>query len=149
VEILVALCVVLLSLVPLVHLHVASIRMLDSSSHRAAAVLLANDKLAEVMAQDTHDLGPSSGRVEDANDGTVYRWTAEVTEAHPAEVESAPLLGLRQVHVEVAWENGGRDTIVALDTYVQVPVARAPENLDSTDNEKSNRPTGQPSRLGF
>jgi type II secretion system protein I len=148
-EILVALCVVLLALVPLIHLHVVSIRTLDSSSHRAAATLLANDRLAEVLVQETSDLGQSSGRVEDANDGTVYRWTAVVTEARPAEVESVPLLGLRQVCVEVAWEDSGHEAVVSLDTYVYTPVAGERKILENQNGEKSNIQTTRPSRSAF
>jgi Tfp pilus assembly protein PilV len=145
-EILIALCVVLLALVPLMRLHVVSIRMIDSGSHIAKAALLANDRLAEILARETPDLGQSNGRVEDANDGTVYRWTAEVTETRPPETESAPLSGLRQVRVEVAWQDGGHDVVVALDTYVHVAGARERGTLEDKDNEKSNQRTVQPSR---
>lgn len=145
-EILVALCVVLIALVPLLHLHVASIRMLDSGSHVARAALLANDKLAEVTGQETPDLGKSGGRVEDANDGTLYRWTIAVTDTRPAQVESVPLLGLRQVRVEVAWEDRGRDAVVSLDTYVYVPVVGERKILEDRNSEKSDRPTARPSR---
>jgi type II secretion system protein I len=140
-EILIALCVVLIALVPLLRLHVVSIRMIDSGSHLARAALVANDRLAEILARETPDLGKASGRVEDANDGTVYRWTAEVTEAHPPEMEAVPLPGLRQVRVEVAWQDGGQDSVVALDTYVHVAVAHERGTLEDKDNEKSNQRT--------
>jgi type II secretion system protein I len=145
-EVLVALCVVLLALVPLIHLHAASIRMIGSGAQRAKATLLANDRLAEILAQETPDLDQSAGHVDDANDGTVYRWTAVVTEARPPELESVPLAGLRQVHVEVAWDDGRQEAVVALDTYVRVVGAGAPEILEEKDHEKSNQQTAPPSR---
>jgi type II secretion system protein I len=145
-EILIALCIVLIALVPLIHLHVASIRMIDSSSHRAKAAILANDRLAEIMAQKVPDLGKSSGRVEDANDGTVYRWTAVVTDTRPPEIESVPLAGMRQVHVDVAWQNGDQDVVVSLDTFIHVAVASEREILENKDNGKSKKTTLQPIR---
>ncbi len=145
-EILIAVCVVLLALVPLIHLHVASIRMIDSSSHLAKATVLANNRLAEILAREAPDLGKSGGRVEDANDGMVYRWTAAVTDARPREAESLPLLGLRQVRVEVVWQDGGREAVVALDTYVHVAVARERETLENKGNEKNNTQTVPPPR---
>jgi hypothetical protein len=144
-EILVALCIVLLALVPLLHLHMASIRMLDAGVHEAKAALLANDKMGEILAQETPEAGQSGGRVADANDGTVYRWTAVVAQARPAEVDALPLLGLRQVRVDVAWENCGREALVSLGTYVYVPVVGERKILENASSEKSNRPTVGPS----
>jgi Tfp pilus assembly protein PilV len=145
-EIVIALCVVLIALVPLIHLHVASIRTIDSSSHMAKAALLANDRLAEILAQETPDLGKSGGRVEDANDGTVYRWTAVVTDARPPEAESLPLSGLRQVHVEAVWQDGGRDVVVSLDTYIHVAVASEREILENKNYEGNSTRTARPPR---
>lgn len=145
-EILIALCVVLIALVPLIHLHVASIRMIDSSSHMARATLLANDRLAEILAREAPDLGKSGGRVEDANDGMIYRWTAVVTDTRPPEAESLPLWGMRQVRVEVAWQNGGREVVVSLDTYVHTAVASEREVLENKDNEGNNTRTVRPPR---
>jgi len=145
-EILIALCIVLLALVPLIHLHVASIRMIDASAHMAKATLLANDRLATTLTQERPDLGKSGGRVEDANDGMVYRWTVVVTDTHPPETESLPLVGLRQVRVEVAWQDGGRDRVVALDTCIRVAVTKEREILENKGNEKSNVRTVRPPR---
>lgn len=148
-EILIALCVVLIALVPLIRLHVTSMRMIDAGAHRARATLLANDRLAEMMTLEKLDVGKANGRVEDANDGTVYCWTAEVTEAHPSEVETLPLPGLRQVHVEVAWQDGGQAASVALDTYARTPVAQEQATRENENHEKSKQRTTQRSGLGL
>jgi prepilin-type N-terminal cleavage/methylation domain-containing protein len=145
-EILIALWVVLIALVPLIHLHVASIRMIDSSSHMAQAALLANDRLAEILARETSDLGKSGGHVEDANDGTVYRWTVVVTDARPPETESLPLSGLRHVHVEAVWQDGGRDVVVSLDTYIHVARASEREILENKNYERNSTRTARPPR---
>ncbi len=99
-EILVALCIVLIALVPPIHLHVTSIRMIDSGSHMANATLVANDRLAEILARDIPELGKSSGRVEDEIRSIIYRWTSTVTDTPVPQLESVRLMGIRQVHVD-------------------------------------------------
>lgn len=139
-EILVALCVVLIALVPLIHLHVTSIRMMDSGSRMARATLLANDRLAEVLARDVPELGKSTGRVEDETGHTVYRWTSLVTEAAVPELETVRLAGIRQVHVEVAWQEGERDVAVSLDSLVRI-LTRGPREIrnDPNDNKSDKK----------
>lgn len=143
-EILVALCIVLIALVPLIHLHVGSIRMIDSGSHIAKATLLANDRLAEILARNVPELGKSSGRMEDETGGTVYRWTSVVTDAAVPALESTRLMGMRQVHVEVTWQDGERDAIVSLDTLVHVAARSKREILDSSNDDKSDNKTVLP-----
>jgi hypothetical protein len=143
-EILVALCIVLIALVPLIHLHVVSIRVIDSGSHMARATLLANDRLADILARDVPELGESSGRVKDETRDTVYRWTSVVTDAPLPALESARLMGLRQVHVDVAWQDGERDAVVSLDTLVHIATGGEREILDDSNADKSNNKTALP-----
>ena len=143
-EILVALCIVLIALVPLIHLHVVSIRMIDSGSHMAKATLLANDRLAEILARDIPELGKSSGRMEEEAGGAVYRWTSVVTDAAVPALESTRLMGLRQVHVEVTWQDGQRDAAVSLDSLVHIAARGKREILDDSKDDKSNKPTALP-----
>ncbi|MBN1507510.1 MAG: type II secretion system protein [Sedimentisphaerales bacterium] len=143
-EILVALCIVLIALVPLIHLHVISIRMTDSSSRIAAATLVANDRLAEILAMGTAALGKSSGRVEDQAGRVLYRWTSVVTDAAVPELESARLMGLRQVHVDVTWRDGERDAVVSLDTLIHTPVRGEREILDDSNADESDKSTALP-----
>jgi hypothetical protein len=143
-EILVALCIVLIALVPLIHLHVVSIHMIDAGSHMAKATLVANDRLAEILARDVPELGKSSGQIEDATSTTVYRWTVVITDAAVPELESTRLMGIRQVHVDVAWQDGERDVVVSLDTLVHVAPQSKRQILDNANDEKSNEQTPLP-----
>jgi len=143
-EILIALCIVLIALVPLIHLHVVSIRMIDSGSHMAKATLVANDRLAEILARDIPELGKSSGRMEEETGGTVYRWTSVVTDAAVPALESTRLMGIRQVHVEVTWQDGERDAVVSLDTLVHVAARSKREILDNSNDDKSDNKTVLP-----
>ena len=143
-EILVALCIVLIALVPLIHLHVTSIRMIDSGSHMARATLVAGDRLAEILARDVPELGKSSGRVKDETRGTVYHWSSVVTDAPVPALESARLMGIRQVHVDVTWQDGEREAIVSLDTLVHVAARGEREILDNPNDDKSNNKAALP-----
>ncbi len=143
-EVLVALCIVLIALVPLIHLHVASIRMIDSGSHMARATLVAGDRLAEILARDVPELGKSSGHVKDETRDVVYRWTSVVTDAPVPALESARLMGLRQVHVDVAWQDGEREAAVSFDTLVCLPSRSAREILGNANVDKSNDNTTLP-----
>jgi hypothetical protein len=143
-EVLVTLCIVLISLVPLIHLHVVSVHMADSSSHMARATLLANSQLAEILARDVPELGKSSGRVEEETGGVVYRWTSVVTDAAVPALESTRLMGIRQVHVEVTWQDGERDAVVSLDTLIHIAARGKREVLDGSNEKKSDNKTVLP-----
>ncbi len=143
-EILVALCIVLIALVPLIHLHVISIHMIDSGSRMAKATLVANDRLAEILARDIPELGKSSGRVEEETRGIVYRWTSTVTDTPVPQLESVRLMGIRQVHVDVAWQDGEREAVVSLDTLVHLAARSEREIPDNSNADTSNNKTALP-----
>jgi type II secretion system protein I len=143
-EILVALCIVLIALVPLIHLHVTSVHTIDFSSHMARATLVANDRLAEILARDRPELGRSSGRVEDETRDVVYRWTLTVTDPRVPQLESARLMGARQVHVDVVWQDGERQAMVSLDTLVHVAARSKPGIPDNSNADTRNNETALP-----
>lgn len=120
VEILVALCVVLLALVPLLRFHVVSIRVADTSRRLARATLVADGQLAEILAQEVPEVGQRRGQVEDDDTGTVFRWTSVVTDTPPAGLQDVGLKSLHEVNVSVAWEDSGRDAVVSVHTLVHI-----------------------------
>jgi general secretion pathway protein I len=137
IEVLVALCIMLIALVPLIQLHVASIRSIEVSSRMAAATVLANTLLAEILMKDVPEVGESSGRVEDAGTGRAFQWRSVVADADWAELQGADLAGLRRVHVEVVWQDGGTDATVSLDTVVYLSPSseqKKSENQDGLDS---------------
>lgn len=138
VEILVALCVVLIALVPLIHLHVLSIRQVDAATRVARATLLADAKLAEAAVQDVMEFGRSQGRVDDADLRAVFHWVLTVTDAHPLELGKDDLSGVRHIHVDVAWQDGEHDRMVSLDTFVRASAQYESRILD-TENDGQRR----------
>lgn len=141
VEVLLALCVVLIGLLPLIHLHVVSIRMVDSSARLSRATLIANAKLAEIIARGFPELGTSSGRFQDDDRGVVFRWSAAVTDTRAPELEAAHVTGLRAVRVDVAWENGQSHNVVSLHTLVRIAEKALNEASGHQDDPRSGEPT--------
>jgi len=144
IEILVALCVVLISLVPLIRLHVLSIRQIDSGMLLARATLLANAKLAEIVAQRDPAFGKAEGRFDDAHQGGAFYWKSAVTEARPSELAAAAWSDMRHVHLDVFWQKGDRDAAVSLDTLVHVVPDRKIEIAEKQDDKSSEKKTNLP-----
>jgi len=144
IEILVALCVVLIALVPLIRLHVLSIRQIDSSMLLTKATLLANAKLAEIVAQSKPAFGKAEGRFDDADQRVAFYWKSAVTEARPSELTAEAWSDMRHVHLDVFWQKGDRDAAVSLDTLVHVVPDRKIEISDEKDDNGSRRKTSLP-----
>jgi general secretion pathway protein I len=137
-EILVALCIVLIALIPLIRLHVISIRMVDAGMRMSRATLLANDRLAEVLAREVPELGTSHGRVVDGDSHTTYYWTTTVTEVQPIASESTALAGIRRLRVDVTWGDGERTSDVSVETLRYVSPQKTDQVLETGNDGKTN-----------
>jgi type II secretion system protein I len=144
VEILVALCIILIALVPLIRLHILSIRHTDASMLMARAALLANAKLAEIVAQDDPEIGEENGRFDDAHRGVVFYWASIVTETQSSELAAADVSDIRHVRLDVSWRENGGDAVVSLDTLVHILPDRQTEMLDDQKNNRRNRKATRP-----
>jgi len=145
-EVLIALCILLIALVPLIQLHVTSIRLIDSSSRAARATLLANAKLAEITATEIPELGRANGRIEESR-GLTFHWRSIVEKADPPELAEAALLGIRHVHVEMSWREGSQDATVSADTFVRIPVQKKPKDTNDRNERDSGKTITSRSRL--
>ncbi|MBN2269121.1 MAG: prepilin-type N-terminal cleavage/methylation domain-containing protein [Sedimentisphaerales bacterium] len=104
VEVLAALAIVSISLLGLLRLHLISIKMADSAQATSRAVLLARGKIAETLALGYPEIGVEAGVVED--DTLELRWRTEVSDFQLPELVEAGLTGLREISVDVAWNQG-------------------------------------------
>lgn len=149
IEVLVALCVMLIALTPLIQLHVTSIRSIDASAQAAAATVLANSLLAEILMKEVPEVGESSGRVEDADTGRAFQWKSVVADVDPTELPARDLLGLRRVHLEVAWRDSGRDGTVALETVVYLSAPSEQKKSENPDDRTRAEKTANTPRPGI
>ena len=118
IEVLIALAITVIGLVPLLHLLTTSILMTDSAWNLSQATLIGNSKLTEVITENNLEIGTDEGSVESQEKEIVFDWQSKVTEAHIEELEDTGLTGLRKVTVTVMWHEGQRQKQVSLSTYV-------------------------------
>jgi prepilin-type N-terminal cleavage/methylation domain-containing protein len=118
IEVLIALAITVIGLVPLIHLLTNSIFMTDSAWNLSQATLIGNAKLAEVVAQDDIKIGTDKGNVESEEKEMAFDWVSEVTEASIEELEGMNLAGIRKVTVSVMWYEGKNQKQISLMTYV-------------------------------
>ena len=120
IEVLIALAITVIGLVPLLHLLAKSTLMTDSAWNLSQATLIGNEKLAEVISQDEIKIGMDKGSFENPCKEIVFDWESKVTEAFIEEFEEANLTGLRKVTVNVMWYEGKNQKQIFLTTYVFV-----------------------------
>ncbi len=116
VEVLVALAIVSISLLALLKLHITSIRLADTAEITSQAALLADEKMAEILAPGYPHLGSNSGTVERNN--RRFEWQTEVTDLRLPQLDEVPLGGLRKISVDIGWKNGSGGKNLEMSTCV-------------------------------
>jgi len=104
VEVIVALAIVAISLLVLLKLHLLSITMAETAQTTSYAVLLADEKIAEILALGYPQVGTSSGTVE--RNSQSFHWRTDVTDFTLLESTGINIDGLRKIAVDVSWQHG-------------------------------------------
>lgn len=120
IEVLIALAITVIGLVPLLHLLTASILMTDSAWNLSQATMIGNARLAEVISRNDLKIGTDKGSIESREKQIVFDWQLRVTEAFIEELEEANLADLRKVTVTVMWHEGQSQKQMSFTTYVFV-----------------------------
>lgn len=118
IEVLIALAITVIGLVPLLHLLTTSILMTDSAWNLSQATLIGNSRLVEVITENNLEIGTDRGSVESQEKEIVFDWQSKVTEAQIEELEDTGLTGLHKVTVTVMWHEGQSQKQIFLTTYV-------------------------------
>lgn len=118
IEVIAALAIVSTALLGLLQLHLVSLRTADKAQVITQAVLLAQEKMADVLCCGYPPLGTRSGVVE-AN-GSQLAWRTEVTDERALPRRSADFRprDLRKVAVDVSLEKDPGGKTIHLTTYV-------------------------------
>ena len=119
-EVLLALSIVIIGLVPLLNLLVKSISVVDSSQCLSQATLIGSAKLAEAVSKSPLEVGNDNGCVENEGNDLVFEWEVKVADEPVNELEEMSLSGLRKVNVTVLWNEGLRHKQIGLETYIYV-----------------------------
>ena len=112
-ELMVSAAILAVGLTALIRSFTAGTNTLRQNEKRAVGVVLAQQKLAEIMGTTELEDGIQDGDVEEAVFGG-YRWQSEIQS-----LTDYP--NLKQVRVIIAWRDGQRTDDVRIDTYVRVP----------------------------
>ena len=120
IEVLIALAITVIGLVPLLHLLTASILMTDSAWNLSQATRIGNAKLAEIVSQNDLEIGTERGSIEYKDKEIVFDWQSKVTEAFIEELKETNLADLLKVTVTVMWHEGQSPKQISLTTYVYI-----------------------------
>lgn len=120
IEVLLALAITVIGLVPLLHLLTASILITDSAWNLSQATLIGNAKIAEAIAENNLRISTDEGSIENKEKEIVFDWQTQITEANIKEIENTGLTGLHRVTVTVTWSEGQNQKQIFLTTYVFV-----------------------------
>ena len=118
IEVLIALAITVIGLVPLLHLLTTSILITDSAWNLSQATLIGNARLAEIISQDDLKIGTEEGSIESQEKEIVFGWQSKVAEAFIEHLEQMNLDDLRKVTVTVMWNEGQSQKQISFTTYV-------------------------------
>lgn len=116
IEVLIALSVVAIALLALLKLHLVSLEIADRAQVMSQAVFLAEQKVAETLADGYPKAGTDSGTVQDT--GVALDWQVEVTDLRVPELRAAADKGLRKILVDVSWKQRLSRKHLQMCTYV-------------------------------
>jgi prepilin-type N-terminal cleavage/methylation domain-containing protein len=115
VEVIVALLIVSISLVTLTKLNLVSITIADRAEATSKAALLAQQKIAEILASGYPDIQTQSGITEE--DSLALQWQTSVTKMNLPIPDNA-IKRLRKVSVDISWEQGTAKRNLKISTCV-------------------------------
>jgi type II secretion system protein I len=119
-EVVIALAITSISLLALLRLHLFSTVLADTAELKSQALLLADGKIAEAMAEDYPNIGTTQGIVQ--HGGISFQWQREITDTYLSQFcnlnSDLPAKALRKISVNIKWKNGLADKYLNLFTYV-------------------------------
>jgi len=114
--VMIALAIVSIAMVGLIRLQIISINMLKTSEVTTAGTLLAQEKIAEKLAEGYPKKGSSHGTVE--KNERQFNWTVNVTDEKFYELRKFEAGNLRKVAVEINWDKSNKQDKLRMVTYV-------------------------------
>ena len=108
-EVMVALLIIATSFVVLLHTRNQSVTAADYAKRTTVATLLASERMSEIEQEDFPDTGEDSSNFGDDYPG--YRWKTSVSDT--------AYENIREVKVEVMWDDGSSERSIGLVNYVR------------------------------
>ena len=124
IEVILAVSIVLLALVPLLHLHVRCIHTYDIARRLSKATILADEQMAKLIIDKDLRIGSYRGRIDDDQYDIVYQWSAVVEDMTEHFLEPLATTGLRRIQLTLDWGDGYKDREVTLESIIRVNEVR-------------------------
>jgi len=118
-EVMLAIVVILLGLVPLLHLLVKCMHVHQIADSLTQGTLIAESQLSELLSESDLTEKQYRGTYELETSDVEYRWSATVEPLPEPMIESVPLTGLWHVTLTMTWAEARQDREVTLETIVQ------------------------------
>ena len=113
-EVMIAVAVVAIALVPLLRLHLLSLDAIARAQDLTRAAFLAQEKVASI--QSFPDAGEDQGTFE-RPELSRFRWHTVVTEDELVLASSAQPIAVRRIEVTILWADGQRERRYTLESY--------------------------------
>jgi hypothetical protein len=120
IEVILAVCIILLALVPLLHLHVKCIQTHDVARALSKATVLASNQLVNLTTDKELKTGSYQGSIDDDQHDIVYHWSAVVEDMPEHFLDPLAATGLRRVQLTLEWGGRNKNRKVALETLIRV-----------------------------
>jgi Tfp pilus assembly protein PilV len=129
IEVALAVCIVLLALVPLLKLHVTCLRTHDVAMQLSRATLLANAQLTELTIREDLSPGRHRGHFDNNSQDRIFHWSAVVKALPDRSFGLSDATALRHIQLQVDWKDGNTNRDIRLETVVKVktPVSVTPK----------------------
>ncbi|MFH1371103.1 MAG: hypothetical protein ABII09_07455 [Planctomycetota bacterium] len=112
IEAAVALAIVSICIVTLLALQTTSINLADTAHQNTEAALLAEQKMAEILA-----LGYPQPGIDSGAEQTGFKWRTEIADVETP-LPQTDIKGLRKVTVDVAWNRGNSVKNLRISSYI-------------------------------
>ena len=138
-EVMLAIVVILLGLVPLLHLMVKCMHMHHVAERLTQGTIMAESQLSELLAKSDLAEGHHQGRCELETSEVEYNWSADIVPLSEPMIESMPLMGLWHVTMTLTWVEADKDKEVTLEMVVQNPNQSRIQTMGTTTSSGEGR----------
>jgi general secretion pathway protein I len=125
-EVLIAMAILALALPILLGLRNWDLNLHSRAADITAATMLAQEKLIEAELQPVYPIGETTGDFRNPPPG--YQVPADITERAERYrwkriITTTPLTAVREVKIQILWQQGATDEVLEASTYVFAPTA--------------------------
>jgi type II secretion system protein I len=124
IEVMIALAVTLIALLPLLHLLTSSILTTNAAQNLTTATLIANEKLAELTAQTDPENSALPETIENPNSQTIFDCQKEITPIQLSDSKEQTQTNLYEASVTLSWFEGNKQKQTQISKYIFIDLSK-------------------------